>query len=136
MSVEFQKMKPGIRTSLNTGGGLKANFNSNQKGGTVTRATNSTASSATTNLSKMSLSSGNWASKTGSILNNSSVTSRTANSTTTTTTTASTTKKSTGRPSQGSKMDNKYVAARRAQEYMRDRNGGAVDWGFSRPINM
>lgn len=136
MGVEFPKMKPGIRTSLNKSGGLKTNFTSEQKGGTVTRAKNSTASSATTNLSKMSLSSGDWSSKTGAILNNSSVTSRTANSTATTHTSNSTTSSSTGRPSQGSKMDNKYVAARRAQEYMRDRNGGAVDWGFSRPINM
>jgi len=130
MNVEL-KFKPGVRTSLNSGNNIRDNFGSDNKKAGVTQSRNSAASSAAQNLSGMTLQSGNWNSKSGSILNNNTP-ARTANNRTYTGTTASSTRS----PQQGQRIDQNYVSAGRTQAYTQNRYQGIGDFGYTRADNM
>ena len=69
MNIEL-KFKPGVRTSLNSDNNIRKNFAAKSTSeGAVQTVRNSTGSSAAANLQKMSLSTGDWSSKNGSVLN-------------------------------------------------------------------
>ncbi len=131
MNVEL-KFKPGVRTSLNSNNNIRDSFGSDKNKPGVSATRNSAASSATQNLSQMSLVSGNWNSKSGSILNNNAPTRSMNNSATVTTYKKAGTIN--GRPTQNSQIDPSYVSAGRTQHYVRDKYSGFTDYGFSREI--
>lgn len=133
MNVEL-KFKPGVRTSLNSNNNIRDNFGSDKNKSGVAAPRNSAASSAAQNLSNMSLVSGNWNSKSGSILNNNSTPAR-----------AMSNRQQVGggwdapaqtrSPKQGQKIDQNYVGAARTQPYVRDKYPEIKDFGFTRTIN-
>lgn len=126
--------KPGVRTSLNSNNNIRDNFGSDKNKSGVAAPRNSAASSAAQNLSNMSLVSGNWNSKSGSILNNNSTPARAMNN-----------RQQVGAswdapaqtrsPKQGQKIDQNYVGAARTQTYVRDKYPQIKDFSFSRIEN-
>lgn len=133
MNVEL-KFKPGVRTSLNSSNNIRDSFSGKKTEGGVNQTRNSTAASAKENLSTMTRASGNWSSKTGSILNNNETPARTMNSRSATT--SSTAASSTTSPKQGTIRDTNYVPGTRTVKYTQPKYDTYQDFGYTRSENM
>lgn len=133
MNVEL-KFKPGVRTSLNSNNNIRDNFSSDKGKSGVAQTRNSTATSATANLTTMQRASGNWNSSTGSILNGNAPT-RSMNSRSSSGAPLSAAMSRTS-PQQGTRISENYVSARRTTEYTRPQYTQYQDLGFTRASNM